>query len=299
MKAHPSTADTSVLFYVLDAEQNSGTMLELDYLTKPIGVPELAQALWRVGWAENDAAAGGTIPSSKTILIVDDDPGVLDMHSQIVRSQFPQYQILLAANGKEALLLLQTGKPDLVLLDLMMPEMDGFAVLEAMQKMETACNIPVIVLSARTLAEEEMARLHRSVAAVLRKGVFTTSETLEHIKDALSHRQKLNSEVQRLTRKAMAYIHEHYGEPIGRDDFARYVGVSEGYLSRSFNQETGLSLIHYLTRYRVQQAKQLLLTTDKTITEIAMEVGFSDSNYFSRVFRQEAGVSPVTFRQNN
>jgi AraC-like DNA-binding protein len=77
------------------------------------------------------------------------------------------------------------------------------------------------------------------------------------------------------------------------------VGVSEGYLSRSFNQETGLSLIHYLTRYRVQQAKQLLLTTDKTITEIAMEVGFSDSNYFSRVFRQEAGVSPVTFRQNN
>ena len=105
--------------------------------------------------------------------------------------------------------------------------------------------------------------------------------------------------MQRLTRKAMAYIHEHYGEPIGREDIARYVGVSEGYLSRSFNQETGLSLIHYLTRYRIQQAKQLLVTTDKTITEIAMEVGFSDSNYFSRVFRQEVGVSPLAFRQNN
>ncbi len=149
------------------------------------------------------------------------------------------------------------------------------------------------------MAEEEMERLNRSVSVVLRKGVFTAPETLEHIKDALSHRQKLNSEVQRLTRKAMAFIHEHYGEPIGREDFARHVGVSEGYLSRSFNQETGLSLIHYLTRYRIQQAKQLLVSTDKSITDIAMEVGFSDSNYFSRVFRQEAGVSPLTYRRKN
>jgi signal transduction histidine kinase/DNA-binding LacI/PurR family transcriptional regulator/DNA-binding response OmpR family regulator len=299
LKANPSTIDTSVLFYTLDAGHNRGTMLELDYLTKPIGAPELAQALWRVGWAENEAVPGVSLPGSKTILIVDDDPGVLDMHSQIVRSQFPHYQILLAANGREALLMLQTGKPDLVLLDLMMPELDGFGVLEEMQKMESACNIPVIVLSAHELTQDEMDRLNRSVAAVLRKGVFTGAETLEHIKNALSHRQKLNSEVQRLTRKAMAYIHEHYGEPIGREDFARHVGVSEGYLSRSFNQETGLSLIHYLTRYRIQQARQLLATTEKSITEIAMEVGFSDSNYFSRVFRQEVGMSPLTYRRKN
>ena len=296
LKAHPATSEATVLFYILDAEQNSGAILELDYLTKPIGVPELAQALWRVGWAENDAAAGGTIPSTKTILIVDDDPGVLDMHAQIVRSQFPQYQILLAANGKEALLLLQTGKPDLVLLDLMMPELDGFGVLEAMQKMEGACNTPVIVLTARTLADEEMARLNRSVEAVLSKGVFTTAETLTRIQEVLSHRNKLNSEIQRLTRKAMAYIHEHYGEPIGREDIAGCVGVSEGYLSRSFIAETGLSLIHYLTRYRIQQAKQLLAGSHKSVTEIAMEVGFSDSNYFSRVFRQEVGKSPLTYR---
>jgi len=296
LKAHPATCDTTVLFYMLEAEQNSGAILELDYLTKPIGAPELAQALWRVGWAESSAAVGDTATSSKTILIVDDDPGVLDMHAQIVRTQFPQYQILLAASGKEALSLLQTGRPDLVLLDLMMPDLDGFGVLEAMQKMETARRIPVIVLSARTLTEEEMARLNRSVAAVLRKGIFTSTETLAHIKDALAHRQKLSSEVQRLTRKAMVYIHENYAEPMAREDIAHYVSVSEGYLSRSFNQETGLSLIHYLTRYRIQQAKQLLATGDKTITEIALGVGFSDSNYFSRVFRQEVGVSPLAYR---
>jgi YesN/AraC family two-component response regulator len=270
--------------------------LELDYLTKPIGAPELAQALWRVGWAESTAAEGETATGGKTILIVDDDPGVLDMHAQIVRSQFPQYQILSAAGGREALRLLQTGRPDLVLLDLMMPDLDGFGVLEAMQEMETTRQIPVIVLSARTMTEEEMARLNRSVTAVLRKGIFTSTETLTHIKDALVHRQKLNSEVQRLARKAMVYIHEHYAEPIAREEIAHYVSVSEGYLSRSFNQETGLSLIHYLTRYRIQQAKQLLSTGDKTVAEIALEVGFSDSNYFSRVFRQEVGVSPLAYR---
>ncbi len=299
LKIHPATSETSVLFYVLDAKQNNGAMLELDYLTKPIGAPELAQALWRVGWAENETPSGSASPGSKTILIVDDDPGVLDIHAQIVRSQFPQAQVLLAANGKEALLLLQTGKPDLVLLDLMMPELDGFGVLEEMHKMETARSTPVIVLSARVLAEEEMARLNRSVTAVLHKGVFTAADTLAHVRDALSHRRKLNSEVQRLTRKAMAFIHEHYHEPIGREDIARCVGVSEGYLSRSFNLETGLSLIHYLTRYRIQQAKLLLASSDKAVTEIAMEVGFSDSNYFSRVFRQEVGVSPLTYRRKN
>jgi AraC-like DNA-binding protein len=54
--------------------------------------------------------------------------------------------------------------------------------------------------------------------------------------------------------------------------------------------------IHYLTRYRIQQVKHSLATGDKAITEIALEVGFSDNNYFSRVFRQEAGVSPLAYR---
>jgi AraC-like DNA-binding protein len=77
------------------------------------------------------------------------------------------------------------------------------------------------------------------------------------------------------------------------------VGVSEGYLSRCFTQETGLSLIHYVARYRIQEAKQLLNAGNMSITEIALEVGFSDSNYFSRAFRREVGVSPFAFRRNH
>ncbi len=297
LRAHPATSEITVLFYTLKMEQDSGAMLELDYLTKPIGTADLAKALQRLGCVESNAATDETIVNCQTILIVDDDPGVLDLHAQIVRAKFPQHQVLLASGGKEALHLLQTGHPDLVLLDLMMPEMDGFGVLEAMQKMETMRQVPVIVISAKTLTEEEMARLNRSVAVVLRKGMFTSTETLMHIKDTLMHRQKLSSEAQRITRKAMAYIHEHYAEPIGREDVARHTGVSEGYLSRCFTQETGLSLIHYVARYRIQQAKQFLNASAMSITEIALEVGFSDSNYFSRAFRREVGISPLAYRR--
>ncbi|MGA2490272.1 MAG: response regulator, partial [Anaerolineales bacterium] len=297
LRANPATSEITVLFYSLQVEQDSGAMLELDYLTKPIGISELVKALQRVGYVESSTAADELATSCQTILIVDDDPSVLDMHAQIVRSKFPQYQILLANSGKEALQLLQTSHPDLVLLDLMMPEMDGFSVLEAMQKMETTHQVPVIVISAKTLKEEEMERLNRSVAVVLRKGLFTSTETLTHIKDTLMRRKKLSSEAQRITRKAMAYIHEHYSKPIGREDVARHVGVSEGYLSRCFTQETGLSLIHYVARYRIQQAKQFLKTGEMSITEIALEVGFSDSNYFSRAFHREVGISPLAYRR--
>jgi signal transduction histidine kinase/DNA-binding LacI/PurR family transcriptional regulator/AraC-like DNA-binding protein len=296
LRSQPATGDITVLFYSLQEGQNSGGMLEMEYLTKPIKPSELARALERLGCKENNAADDDMDTSCQTILIVDDDPGVLDMHAQIVRAKFPQDQVLLASNGREALQLLQTSHPSLVLLDLMMPEMDGFGVLEEMQKMETARQVPVIVISAKTLTEEEMTRLNRSVTVVLRKGMFTSSETLAHIKDSLIHRQKLSSEAQRITRKAMAYIHEHFSDPIGREDVAHHAGVSEGYLSRCFTQETGLSLIHYVVRYRIQQAKQLLNTSDMSITDIAMEVGFSDSNYFSRAFRKEVGISPLAYR---
>ncbi|HVM72301.1 MAG TPA: substrate-binding domain-containing protein [Anaerolineales bacterium] len=297
LRAHPATSEIPILFYTLQVEKDSGAMLELEYLTKPLGTSELAKALQRVGRVESPASGDKMTVGCQTILVVDDDPNILKMHAQIIHAKFPQYQILSASNGKDALKILQTDHPDLVLLDLMMPEMDGFSVLETMQKMDTASQIPVIVISAKTLTEEEMVRLNRSVAVVLRKGMFTSTETLKHIRDALMHRQKLSSEAQRITRKAMAYIHEHYTDPIGREDVAHYAGVSEGYLSRCFTQETGLSLIHYVARYRIQQAKQLLNTTDMSITDIAMEIGFSDSNYFSRAFRREVGVSPLAYRR--
>ena len=75
--------------------------------------------------------------------------------------------------------------------------------------------------------------------------------------------------------------------------------MSDDYLTYCFRQELGMTPIAYLNRYRVAQAKRLLKETDSTITQIALDVGFSDSGYFSRVFRREAGMSPDAYRRSN
>jgi AraC-like DNA-binding protein/GAF domain-containing protein len=100
-----------------------------------------------------------------------------------------------------------------------------------------------------------------------------------------------------LTDRAVAYVHEHYGEPITRSDLAAVLGVSENYLTDLFHREMGTSLWTYLNRHRVKQAKALLVSTELKITDIAAQAGFDDPAYFSRVFRRCTGRSPRAFRK--
>jgi YesN/AraC family two-component response regulator len=193
---------------------------------------------------------------------------------------------------------MEREKPDLVLLDLMMPEMDGFAVLESMRDREQLRNIPVVVLTAQLLTAADMTRLQRGVTAVLSKGLFSTDEVLSQVESALVRSKHLGSEGQRITRQAMAYIHECYAEPLTREQIARQVGLSERHLNRCFREETSMPVMTYLNRYRVRQAKILLEKGDQSITEIAIAVGFSGSSYFGRVFRQEVGISPGDYQRD-
>jgi YesN/AraC family two-component response regulator len=254
-------------------------------------VAELTRALHQY-WPPTDNTLAG-----RTYLVVDDDPPTLDLHTRIIQSQAGSNRVLGAPNGRVALEILNQTPVDLVLLDLMMPEVDGFAVLEAMRKNEQTRTIPVIVVTGQVLTEDEMTRLNGGVATVLRQGLFGVDETLAHLDSALERRHDLSSEAQRLVRKAMAYLHEHYPEPITRKELARYVGMSDDYLTYCFRQETGLTPITYLNRYRVNQARQLLTETNRSVTDIALEVGFSNSGYFSRVFRREIGISPDAYRR--
>jgi YesN/AraC family two-component response regulator len=291
LKENPATKDLPVMFYHVEDDSRVASLLDLDYLTKPVGPTALGELLASKGFMAPERARD----ESRPILIVDDDPGMLEMHARIVADQLPGRSVLLARDGHQALQLIYQENPALVLLDLMMPEMDGFEVLEKMRATERSRTIPVVVITGQVLNQEDMARLNTGVVSVLKKGMFRVDEIMEHLAGALANRRAAGSESQRIVLKAMAFIHTHYPEPISRRDIADFVGMSERHLTRCFHQETGITPITYLNRYRVRQARTLLDAGERGITEIALEVGFSSHSYFSRVFREQVGLSPRAY----
>ena len=291
LRQNPLTRDIPVLFYSLDGKEERGSVFAFGTLAKPLTQSELIQALEHQGLKRH-----GENP--ETILIVDDEPGILELHARIVAAWSPKCQILKATNGREALERIHETRPSLVLLDLLMPELDGFGVLERMRSDPRSRDIPVIVLTGQSLTFEDMQNLGRSVTRVLNKGLFRAQETLSHIEAALSRNINLGNEAQRAVRKAMVYIHEHYMESISLVGAARHVNMSKEYLARCFRQEMGITLVTYINRYRIHQAKALLERGELNLTEIALETGFSSSAYFSRVFRQEVGMNPSDYQRS-
>jgi signal transduction histidine kinase/DNA-binding LacI/PurR family transcriptional regulator/DNA-binding response OmpR family regulator len=284
LKRQPSTEHIPVLAYSLDMEHDQGELLELNYLHKPLRLEQLAEELQHYSPGIEQ----------RVVLIVDDDPGILDLHSRLVTQL--GCQAITARNGIEALEVIEHTRPDLILLDLMMPEMDGFAVIEALQARETMRNIPVIVLTARLLSEADLERCNRGVSAILSKGVFTTTETLNHIEAALTRQHLLGKATQQIVRQAMACIHTRYTESLNREDIARHIGISADYLTDCFRQELGITPMIYLRRYRIRQARELLETSNLSIMQVAMEVGFSESAHFTRTFQREVGMTPRAYR---
>lgn len=239
----------------------------------------------------------GSALAESTILIVDDDPGILALHTRIVREFFPASRILQAHDGVEAVDAMRHVRPDLVLLDLMMPELDGFGVLDAMEAQETLRTVPVVVLTAQTLSEAEMARLNRGAASVLNKGLFSAGEVTAHLANALEQKRRVSSATQRLVRNALVYMQQHSTESLTRREIAAAAGITEDYLTQCFQQEMGISPTTWLQRYRIKQAQTLLQAGDLSITDVALAVGFADGTHFGRLFQRETGVTPSAWRR--
>jgi threonine synthase len=98
----------------------------------------------------------------------------------------PRYFVREACNGALGIQAVHQRKPDLIILDLMMPEMDGFAVLEALKADPDTRNIPIVVVTAKVLTEEDHQRLNGHIEALLSKGLFTEQELMEHVAAALA-----------------------------------------------------------------------------------------------------------------
>jgi signal transduction histidine kinase/DNA-binding response OmpR family regulator len=165
LKADPELADIPViLITMIDDRQKAFTLGAADYMVKPIDRERLSHIINRFV-CENPPCS---------VLVVDDDPAVRDM----LRRTFTKegWLVIEAENGRIGLERLTTAKPELVLLDLMMPEVDGFQFLEELRANEATKHLPVIVLTAKTLTTEDRLRLNGSVEKVLQKGTLAISD---------------------------------------------------------------------------------------------------------------------------
>jgi signal transduction histidine kinase/DNA-binding LacI/PurR family transcriptional regulator/CheY-like chemotaxis protein len=235
-------------------------------------------------------------PAGGAILIVDDDPQARDAYQRLITARFAGFPVVTAEDGSTALDWLERETPGLVLLDLSMPHVDGFTVLEQLRTNQRTRMVPVIVLTGRLLSYEDIQRLDHSQVVLQFKDVLSDEQTVASVQRAFAGAETIPQPTSQLVKMALAYIQQHYARTLSRAEIAATVGVSEDYLSRVFNKETGVSPWEYLNRYRVQQARRLLRATKKNVTWIAAQVGFEDPAYFSRVFQRIEGCSPREYR---
>ncbi|MBE0696910.1 MAG: helix-turn-helix domain-containing protein [Anaerolineaceae bacterium] len=237
--------------------------------------------------------------NGNSLLVVDDDEYARTYYKKVLENYHPQSQIILAENGKRALDVLQDVTPALILLDLMMPEMDGFTLLEKIRSNPQLHRVPVVIISGKLLNYEDIQRLDYLKTYLLTKEILSMGESTDFLNQIDGNGKSLPQPTSKIIKQVLAYLQQNYTCQINRRDIADEVGVSENYLSQIFRQEITITPWDYLTRYRVQKAKYLLQNTSDSITQISAQVGFNDSAYFSRVFRKIMGQSPQDFRSSD
>jgi YesN/AraC family two-component response regulator len=154
-------------------------------------------------------------------------------------------------------------------------------------------------MSGKMLSLEDVQRLDYGRVTFHSKELLSTEEAMASVRRALLGEQTLLQSTSILVKHALAYLHQNFVNQLTRQEIAEAVGVSKNYLSEIFRHELGLSPWDYLTRLRLQKAKELLCSTGDSITTVAAQTGFDDSAYFSRVFRKNTGMSPQEYRQES
>ena len=175
LKADPETRDIPVVVCSIVSEKGRGLSLgAADYLVKPILEQDLISALDRLDREEG----------RHRVLVVDDQPDDRNLLRRMIETQ-EGYEVIEAGSGQEAVLLVHQRRPHIIILDLLMPEMDGFAVLEALKADESTRAIPIIVVTAKELTERDRQLLNHRIEALIQKGVLRREELLEDVAAAL------------------------------------------------------------------------------------------------------------------
>ena len=246
------------------------------------------------------------LPKAPLVLLVEDNAEV----RALVRGYLePAYRVLEAENGRAGLEAAHEAAPDLILSDVMMPELDGFALVRALKADEHLRAIPIILLTARASEQDTIEGLESGADDYLAKP-FSATELRARVARLIETRRQLQAQFSRevvvqpsgisvssdeavLLERVLAVVEAQMGDThFGAEALAEDLGISPRQLRRRLRAISGESPHAMIQRLRLERAAQLLEARAGTVAEIAYRVGFKNADHFSTAYRKHFGHPP-------
>jgi len=251
-------------------------------------------------------------PGKPIILIVEDHPEIAQYVASCLTSE---YQILNAFNGDDGVSMAYENIPDLIISDVMMPGKDGFELTSILKKDIQTSHIPIILLTGRGDHDALLTGIEYGAEAYVTKP-FDPTELKLRVKKLLELRANLSqyyrshadsvepekpvqvsARENEFMKKIRSIIEEHINDAqFNMNMLSKYMAMSHPQLHRKIIALTGESTGKFVRSVRLAKAKELLMNSDLTISEIAYETGFSEPGYFTRIFSKEFNMTPTEFR---
>ena len=248
------------------------------------------------------------------ILIVEDNPELLTLMRHVLMSH---YRVFVAPNGKEALDIIYHNSLDLIVSDVMMPEMDGLELTQTLKEDDNYKHLPIILLTARTQEEDEQEALRIGADEYLTKP-FRLGDLKLRIDNIIENRKRTQQDFalrtwnfpdsengkpltpeQEFLSKAFACVQAHLGDSdYDRDAFATDMGASQSTLYNKLRAATGLNVSSFMRDIRIKEAYRLAQQDPaQRVSDLAYKVGFQDPKYFSVCFKKQFGILPKEFME--
>lgn len=248
-----------------------------------------------------------------TILIVDDNPDLTDFLKKSLGEYFKR--ILIASDGIEALQLIKSHTPDIIVSDVMMPRMNGYELCKSIKEDITISHIPIILLTARDDRQSQLSGYKNGADAYLTKP-FEIEMLMEIIRNRLKNRESTKKRYlsaglipaaeestfsqadETFLLKLNQIIQENLdSSKLDVTFICKEIGMSRASLYNKLKALTDMGANDYINKFRMEKAITLITGTDMSFTEIAEKVGFTTSRYFSTAFKQYTGETPTQYKK--
>ncbi|MGV3768318.1 MAG: two-component regulator propeller domain-containing protein [Chitinophagaceae bacterium] len=299
----------------VESKVGKGSSFSFNLLLEKAGGKTQPTPLQATTSAENAPASASPQPSSADhtlpcILIVEDDE---DFRFYIRENLRSLYRIVEAADGKAGWEHALQHHPDIVVSDVQMPVMNGLELAQKLRSDKKTKNIPVILLTAANTPDNVLYGLESGAIdymtkpfdfAVLQAKLHNILLLNKSFKDTYSKKVTVGlpktevlSEKEEFLQKALNFIYENLdNQQLSVEVLSTHLFISRASLYNKLMEYVGVTPVEFIRSVKLEKAKELLERTDKTITEVAYETGFTNANYFTKVFRAAYNMTPSEFR---